>query len=151
MRWYMWVPGIATILGVPFAFPLYLWPNGYVALALAVPGYILGPMWLGPTLAMTQGLVKLRMRALASAILIFIINMIGLGLGPVFVGYLSDQLQPRFGVESLRYALLFVVVAGNAWSALHYALAARTLRVDLKVKDKAYDLLQTATAGSSLE
>ena len=134
-RWYMWVPAIATLLGVPFGILFYLWPHPYSALALAVPGAILGPMYLGPSFAMTQGLVKVRMRALASAVLLFILNLIGLGLGPFFVGFLSDRLIPIHEGDSLRYALLYVVALGNAWSAVHYLLAARTLRADLRAKD----------------
>ena len=83
---------------------------------------------------MTQSLVRPDMRALASAILLFIINLIGLGLGPFAVGLLSDYLKPTFGVDSIRYALLWVVVIGAAWAALHYMLAARTLRRDLEAK-----------------
>ncbi len=132
----MWVPGLATLLGVPFGFLFYLWPTPYWALFFSIPGAILGPMWLGPTFSMTQGMVRLRMRALASAILLFIINIIGLGLGPLFVGFLSDTLEPSLGVESIRYALLSVVVIGNAWSVVHYFLAARTLRADLEAKDE---------------
>ena len=62
-------------------------------------------------------------------------NIIGLGLGPLFVGFLSDTFEPTLGAESIRYALLAVVVSGNAWSGVHYFLAARTLRADLKAKD----------------
>jgi len=135
-RWYAWIPAIATALGVPFAIAFYAWPTPYVALMLAVPPTILGPMYLGPTFAMTQTLVKLRMRATASAILLFILNLIGLGIGPWFVGALSDLLQPQFGAHSIRWALLFVVAIGNAWAAIHYLLAARTLRSDLRAKDR---------------
>jgi MFS family permease len=135
-RWYMWLPAWATLLGVPFSFLFYLWPEGRTALLLSIPGSILGPMWLGPTGAMTQGLVKLRMRATASAILLFIINMIGLGLGPQTVGMVSDLLTPSYGTEAIRYALLSVVVTGSVWAAGHYFLAARTLRDDLKAKDR---------------
>ena len=53
----------------------------------------LGAMYLGPTLAMTHGIVSLRMRALASSILFFVLNLIGLGLGPLFTGMLSDALS----------------------------------------------------------
>jgi predicted MFS family arabinose efflux permease len=136
LRWYMWLPAWATLLGVPFSFLFYLWPEGRIALLLSAPGAILGPVYLGPTVAMTQGLVKLRMRATASAILLFIINLIGLGLGPQAVGALSDLLAPSYGTESIRYALLMVVVTGSVWSAVHYFFAARTLREDLKAKDR---------------
>jgi len=133
-RWYMGVPGIATAIGIPFAAGVYLWPDGYVALLFAVPASLLGAMYLGPTFAMAQGLARPHMRALVSAILLFIINLVGLGFGPQVVGLLSDALAPDYGVESVRYALLWVVLAGAAWSTAHYAFAARTLREDLRTR-----------------
>ncbi len=137
MRWYMWVPGIATVVGIPLAIGFYLIPNPYLALLVGVPQAIVGPMYLGPSFAMTQTLVRPQMRAVASAILLFMLNLIGLGIGPWFVGFLSDALAPSFGVESIRYALVLVVCVGNAWAALHYLLAARTLREDLHAKERA--------------
>lgn len=133
-RWYMGIPGIATLASVPFAFLFYTTGNPIVALFLAVPGAILGPMYLGPTFGMTQTLVTPAMRATASAILLFVLNLIGLGLGPVFAGMLSDGLRPTYGEESIRYSLLFLAVGGNLWSAFHYYMASRTLRVDLNAK-----------------
>jgi MFS family permease len=131
-RWYMWVPGLATLAFVPFAFLLYLSADPYIGLLLYFPGSILGGMWLGPTFAMTQTLVPPNMRATAAAILLFAINMIGLALGPQGVGILSDLLVPTFGNESLRYALLITVVGFALWSMIHYAMASRTLRADLR-------------------
>lgn len=130
-RWYMWVPGLATTAYLPFAFLFYLWPDPHAALLLSIPGSILGGMYLGPTFAMTQSLVPPKMRATAAAVLLFVINIIGLGLGPQGVGILSDLLNPSLGVESLRYALLFTVVTFAVWSAVHYGFAARTIRDDL--------------------
>lgn len=130
-RWYMWLPALATAAGIPFAFIFYLWPDGRVALMLYALPAVLSGMYLGPTFAMTQALVSPRMRAMASAVLLFILNMIGMGLGPMCVGIVSDLLEPRFGIESLRWALLGVVVICAAWSVLHYLLAARHLRADL--------------------
>jgi len=134
-RWYMWVPGLATLAYIPFACLLYLSSSPYIGLALYFPGSILGGMWLGPTFAMTQTLVPASMRATAAAILLFSINMIGLALGPQGVGILSDLLAPKFGVESLRYALLITVVSFAAWSIFHYAMASRTLRADLRIEN----------------
>lgn len=133
-RWYLWVPAIATAVGIPFAAGVYLAPDRYLALAFAVPAALVGAMYLGPTFAMAQGLARADMRALVSAVLLFIINLVGLGLGPQVVGLLSDALRADLGAESVRYALLSVVLAGAAWSTLHYALAARTLRADLEAK-----------------
>ena len=131
----MWIPAYATLAYIPFAFALYLWPEPYLALVFAFPASVLGGMYLGPTFAMTQSLVTPTMRATASAILLFIINMIGLGLGPQGVGILSDLLAPSFDIESMRYALLATVTTFAAWSVLHYMLAARTLREDLEAKN----------------
>ncbi len=135
-RWYFWVPGIATLLGVPAAVAFYLWPTPYVAVAIGCLPVILGAMYLGPTFALTQTLVRPRMRALASAILLFVVNMIGLGGGPTFVGWLSDRLTPDYGVEAIRYALLFTVAGGALWATYHYAMGARTVREDLRAKER---------------
>jgi MFS family permease len=132
-RWYMWVPALGTTIYIPFAFLIYLSPDPYVALMISFPASILGGMYLGPTFAMTQTLVPPSMRATAAAILLFVINMIGLALGPQGVGILSDLLVPLFEKESLRYALLIVIVGFASWSILHYVIAARTLREDLRI------------------
>jgi hypothetical protein len=62
---------------------------------------------------------------------LFIINIIGLGLGPTVVGVLADALSTRFGTESLRYSLVICSVA-NLWSALHYYVGANYLSDDLE-------------------
>ena len=134
-RWYMGIPGIATLVSVPFAIAFYMTDDPVIALFLAVPGAILGPMYLGPTFAMTQSLVTPAMRALASAILLFVLNLIGLGLGPVAAGALSDFLKPEYGEMSIRYSLFILAVFGNLWSASHYYFASKTLRNDLLARD----------------
>ena len=64
-------------------------------------------------------------------VLFFILNIIGLGLGPWLVGILSDTLAPSFGIESLRYAMLFLIPTTMCWSAFHFYFAGRTLANDL--------------------
>jgi hypothetical protein len=111
----------------------FLADNQYVALMLIfIPG-TLQNVYLGNSIATTHALVGLRWRATASAILFLIINIIGLGLGPFGIGYLSDILAPSMGVESLRYAMLILLPTVNVWSAIHFFLASRTLREDLKM------------------
>ena len=89
----------------------------------------LGLAWLGPVLAALQQLVPPSMRATASALFLFINNLIGIGLGSTLIGVLSDVLRVRAGVESLRYAILagtgFYVVA-----AMFYLFASRHLERD---------------------
>jgi predicted MFS family arabinose efflux permease len=135
VSWYLRVPAFASLLSVVFSSLFYLWPDGRMALVLSIPGSVLGIMYLGPTFAMTQSLVRPEMRALAAAILLFIINAVGLGLGPWFVGWLSDAFEPRFGADAVRWASLATVVVATTWAAAHYLLGARSLSEDLLAKD----------------
>ena len=130
VRWNMWLIAACVGAGAPFVFGVYLAPTATVALAFLFVPAAFGAIYLGPSLALVQGLVPLRMRTVPSSVLLFVINIIGLGLGPQMVGVVSDQLAPRFGDESLRYALLIVGLV-NLWSALHFYLASRTLKQDL--------------------
>lgn len=135
-RWYMWVCGYSTIIMVPFQLVAYL--SGYfwaVIPSLAMVA-ILGGMYLGPSFAMTQGLVTLRMRAVASAILLFMLNIIGMGLGPFLVGVASDLIEPIVNSDalSLRYALCLAVLV-NVWAAIHYFIGAQSLRQDLEATE----------------
>jgi MFS family permease len=132
VRWYVWLPGLATLISVPFAAFAYLWHQPVVALLVYSVPYVLGAYYLGPTFSLTQGLVGLRMRALAASILLFMLNIIGLGLGPWFVGIASDVLASTtdLGSESLRWALVITLLF-NVMSAGCYMLAARSLRGDL--------------------
>jgi MFS family permease len=129
-RWYFWVPGIATLVMVPFQLVAYLYGGVWAVVASLMMVAILGNAYLGPSFAMTQALVSLRMRAVASAILLFVLNLIGMGLGPYLVGVLSDILTPDFGIYSIRYAMCAAVMV-NLWAACHYFIGARTMRGDL--------------------
>ncbi|MEQ8692272.1 MAG: hypothetical protein RIC89_15735, partial [Pseudomonadales bacterium] len=131
-RWYLWLPGLATLISVPFSAFVYLYHAPYTALWVLSVSYFLGAYYLGPTFSLTQGLVGLRMRALAASILLFILNIIGLGLGPQFTGIASDVLNvtTELGADSLRWALVISLVF-NVVSALLYLLAARTIKADL--------------------
>ncbi|MEM9316297.1 MAG: MFS transporter [Pseudomonadota bacterium] len=130
-RWYLWVVTVALLLSMPFAVYSYLADSAQMALLALVIPVMLGNFYQATTFSQVQGLVGLRMRAVAAAVLLFILNMIGLGLGPQFVGWLSDQLSDSYGVESMRYALL---IAGlfNLWAAFHYFMAGRHLPNDLE-------------------
>ena len=130
-RWYTWLPALAGLICLPFMTSVYLVANPYMALALGVVPGILFNVYLGNTIATTHNLVGQRMRAVSSAILFLIINIIGLGMGPWSVGLLSDALAPSLGVESLRYALLYLLPPVMCWSVIHFFLAGRTLRDDL--------------------
>ncbi|EIF44073.1 major facilitator superfamily transporter [gamma proteobacterium BDW918] len=132
-RWYMWMPVLALVVGLPFTAAAFTVDGKYMALAcLIIPGIIMNS-YLGNVIAMSHGLVGLSMRATASAILFFIINIIGLGLGPWSVGLLSDLLTPSFGAAALGMALLYIVPPIMMMSALFFYAASRNLQRDLSL------------------
>jgi MFS family permease len=128
-RWYMWVPGIATLIMVPFQFSSYLAGDLWVVVPSFCVMFIFASMFFGPSFAVTQGLATLRTRAVATSVLLFVQTFIGLGLGPFIAGAISDWLQPTHGHQSLAIGLVVVGLA-NIWAAVHYFRGARTLRED---------------------
>jgi len=129
-RWYMWMVALALLACVPFSVGVYLSPTAFMALMFLIIPVALGNFYQATTFAQVQGLSTLKMRAVAAAVLLFILNIIGLGLGPQAVGIISDQLRPQFGDESLRYSLLICGFV-NIWAAWHYFLAGKYLKEDL--------------------
>ncbi len=135
-KYSLWTVSAAMIFGWVFTFPVYLLNNPYwVFAAFAVPT-IFSNFYLATTFAQVQGLVGLRMRAVASALLLFLLNIIGLGLGPMFTGILSDLLAESFGNDSLRYSLLLVGAVISPWSAWHFYIAGRHIEADLDRVDQ---------------
>lgn len=137
VRWNMYVPIGAVFLALPFQPVFYLADNTALAIAAAIIPSAMGAVFLGPCVTMTQGLVPLRMRATAAALFLFILNIIGLGLGPQTVGIVSDLLEPALGTDSLRYALLVTMVSG-ALGGFCYWRASKTLKGDLARVSRAY-------------
>jgi hypothetical protein len=70
------------------------------------------------------------MRSTVAAMMFVVNGLIGFGFGPVIVGALSDSLAAHVGAQSLRWALVIVVLM-NVWAALHFFLATRTLKAGL--------------------
>ncbi|MGI9438600.1 MAG: spinster family MFS transporter [Parvibaculales bacterium] len=129
-KWYLWTTAIALIIVTPFNLLVYLATDSTMALLGMVIPVLLGNFYQATTFRQTQGISELRMRAVAAGILLFIINIIGLGLGPQAVGLISDLLSEQYGQESLRYALLICALI-NLWAGAHYFIAGRHLKDDL--------------------
>jgi MFS family permease len=110
----------------------YLSPSPYLAFAFMGVGSLGGSMISGPLFATIQTLVPTRMRAMAIALVLLFANLIGLGLGPLATGLLSDWFAARAGPESLRYALL-MLCPGFLWCALHLWIASRSVTADVAV------------------
>jgi len=130
LRRRLYLPAAATLLQIPCIVAMLAAPTAGPALAALVPSAILSAIWFGPVFALTQALVRPQARATASAILIFVINAIGLGLGPLAIGALNDALTAAHGPQAIRWSLS-IIVATNLWAALHFLAGARTVRADV--------------------
>ena len=133
VKWYMLIPALGFLITVPFGFVVFYTHNLMVALACyCLPAFLIN-LYTGPTFGMTQGLAPLAMRAAAAALLLFIINIIGLVFGPTTVGLLSDWFQSAWqfnNTESLRFALLACNMI-YIISFINYYFASRHLEKDL--------------------
>ena len=126
---YAYIPAIAFLATLPFYAAGVLSTTLWISFAVLLVPTALGLVWLGPVLAAVQHLVPGNMRATASALFLFINNLIGIGLGTTLIGVVSDLTRARFGSESLRYAIL----AGTSFyliAALLLFFAGRKLAKD---------------------
>jgi MFS family permease len=126
---------------------IYLSPTvgaAFSFLALATVGFytINGPMF-----AIIQSLVPERMRAMSIALVLLFGNLIGMGLGPLAAGILSDLFREWTGQESLRYALL-TLCPGYIWTGWHLWQASKTVVGDLKIAASAVDTAEDPQEGT---
>lgn len=127
IRWYVWLPGITTLI----TFPLFTGAVMMDSTALALLAYALPvismSMYIAPTIAVSHAQVAPQQRAMASAMVFFMINLVGLGAGPMLTGALSDGFSGALGREALRYALICTSLV-SALACPCYLLAARHIR-----------------------
>jgi predicted MFS family arabinose efflux permease len=128
--WYMRLPAIVTLMGLPFAFAFLLADSSWVSLACFFPYYLLSNLYVPAMFTINQNLAKLRMRATAAAILLFIVNIVGAGAGPFLVGFLNDRFAGTYGDEAIRYSLVALATTGLL-GALCFYLSSRALVEDL--------------------
>jgi predicted MFS family arabinose efflux permease len=123
--------GMAVLVTVFFHAAVFLAASPFWCLLLFILPAATSNFYLAPVLSQTQSLVSLRMRSVASAIVLLIINVIGLAIGPPATGLVSDMLQPGFGDDSMRYALLIVSSALLPVAAWCYFKAGESIERDL--------------------
>ena len=105
-------PAIGMAVAAPIAYFGYAAADWRVALALLFVPTLLNSLYYGPTYSSAQGLVPLRSRAMAAAVLLFFQNLIGLGLGPLLFGMLSDWIKPTYGDDSVQVVLYTATALG---------------------------------------
>jgi MFS family permease len=160
-RWYLWVVALGVAVATPLYMLAFMQANWLIAAAMMLVFGSVLYMWYGPTFAIAYRLVGVRTRASASAIILLVTSLIGHGLGPVFMGYISDVFTSRAfaGGEyrllcaagrglppldaelaatcaqaaaiGIRYAAV-VCAAVFLWGAYHYFHAARSLKRDIE-------------------
>jgi len=118
-QWLPWMVAIVSLAGLPFLYLAFTASTASNALwAYALPA-ALATVYVAPGFALIQNQTPIEMRSVAAAINLFITNIIGLGIGPFSVGFFSDLFEPRFGIDSLRYALMTTLVI-ILWACWHY-------------------------------
>jgi predicted MFS family arabinose efflux permease len=125
VRWYAWVPGVASILAVPFGWALFLAPSRPAALGLGFVTVFFANAYVAPINVIAQSLVSPWMRGFTAAVLIVVPTILGVGLGPFLTGLASDWfLAHHTGPEdALRYAILLAISVSLGGGGLLLALA----------------------------
>jgi MFS family permease len=129
-RWQLRVPGLTTLVFCPLVLLVINAGSKQTAFLLLVPTYMFALAYTGASWAVLQSIVPANMRAVAAAILLFLVNLIGLALGPQLVGLLSDIFQrTAAGAGGLRIAIT-IVCAGSLFATLFFYLGSRSLEAE---------------------
>jgi MFS family permease len=133
-RWHFWIPTLAAVLAATCSVAAFTGPPRYVFLLLGAQ-IVFGSLFASSMTAIAQSLVPIAVRATTIACVLFVINVVAIGIGPQVMGIVSDMLRASYGEDSLRITLI-----GSAMSALPAALffflASLTYRSDLAAADR---------------
>jgi MFS family permease len=132
LRAYMVAPAIASLVTIPIYITAVSVDSAAIGLLMLSMNALLGTIWYGPVYGTGQSIVAPHMRATTAAMLLFIINLIGLGLGPLAVGLLSDFFNNGLGMGSaqgVRWALIVSTLFGLV-AAVCFWRARKTIRED---------------------
>lgn len=108
-RWFAWVPAIAFALSIPFWFGLLWAPTWQIAMLFLLGPMLMNQAYLAPALTVAQNAVPPAQRTMTGAILLFILNLVGLGVAPVYVGWIADAMEPVHGDQALAYGFAGVI------------------------------------------
>ncbi|MGE4652754.1 MAG: MFS transporter [Myxococcota bacterium] len=133
-RWYLWIPTLSALVSAPFTIGFLFFADPNVGLVFYAIHALLGMGYAAPTFAMTQAVVKVRARSLAVAVHLLLVNLVGLGIGPVLIGGLNDLLYDDLGEGAIRYTMLLAALT-NVVACGFYLMAARTVRRDIEHRE----------------
>lgn len=126
------IPAAGLLIAIPFQVVAIMADSTIVCLAFLLIPTIVFNIWIAPMFTLSQSLVPVGVRATSSAVLSFVVNLIGLCAGPLVIGVVSDfsNRMAHDSATGLRWAMMTMVIA-NIWSSVHYFLAMRTVRDDI--------------------
>ncbi len=131
-RWFAWIPAIAFALSIPFWFGLIWAPTWQIAMLFLLGPMLMNQAYLAPALTVAQNAVPPAQRTMTGAILLFILNIVGLGVGPVYVGWIADRMEPAHGDQALAYGFAGVIPFVVLTVIAHLA-AARSIARDKRL------------------
>lgn len=131
-RWFAWIPAIAFALSIPFWFGLIWAPTWQIAMLFLLGPMLMNQAYLAPALTVAQNAVPPAQRTMTGAILLFILNIVGLGVGPVYVGWIADRMEPAHGDQALAYGFAGVIPFVVLTVVAHLA-AARSIARDKRL------------------
>jgi MFS family permease len=136
VRAYGWLPAIAIGLCFPIGVASFWVPTVWTHLILTTAFLLFLGIYLGPSFAIAQTLAPINMRAMSTALFFFILNMIALGGGPTFTGWLADVFKDgSTELESIRYAMT-VTCGMFIPSIISFMVVARVLPRDWAAAEK---------------
>lgn len=125
IRWSLWLVGIAYIAAKPLLMIFYLSDDTVIALSAFVLPALVGTLYLGPSISVLHNRTSPPLRPAMSAIFLMILNLVGLGLGPLLVGMMSGSVFAGAS-NSLGYSLAVLHIVG-LWGGLHFIVAGKRL------------------------
>ena len=136
IRAYGWLPAIAMLLCLPVGIIGWWVDSVEMHLVFATFALLLLGIYLGPSFAIAQTLAPIHMRAMSTALFFFILNMIALGGGPTFAGWLMDVFGNNYNeIESIRYSLT-VTTCVFIPSVISFLLVSKFLPKDWKAAEE---------------
>ena len=153
-RWYVWLPAMGVSVATPLYVASFLLPNPVIAMVILTFAGAALFLYYAPVQVALQNMVEPRMRATAAYIFFIVSAVVGFGFGPALLGHISDLLTARAFAGGHYHALCSGAAAGAGqacqtasaaglrgsmslmsclylWAAVHFVLAAKTLRRDL--------------------